>query len=159
VKTQVVNRLPKPSRRRGKELSSSELAAFLLKIAEMHSDPSWGNEALSNSLRKLAKQLRSRVPATTEGVGSKKRKASSESRLQALHDLSELDIRSFVADMSRTKEELLDLAALRFGMARSQLRRERSEVIRQAIESALSHENSLSIIGLEAAKSGSVRRS
>ncbi|WP_459707156.1 hypothetical protein [Paraburkholderia sp. 2C] len=68
-------------------------------------------------------------------------------------------IRDFVSDASKTKEELLQLASSRFSMPVSQLRRSQVAEVKQAILSALLHENSMDILSQEAEREGKARTS
>lgn len=153
--------LVRPSQRGATGVSNKDLAHFLMKMADLHSSPVLGNFALAFSLRQLGQRL-SRGRADQAGVPSKSAKekpAKPIFSLSTLRELTEEEIKAFIADPTKTKEQLLDLASARFSMPLSQLRKEKSENIRQAINGALLHESSIGIIGEEATKGGNNRRS
>jgi len=130
-----------------------------MQMADLCAAQPMGREALGHALRRLARQVRRNV------VGDQALGASpkpSRSRTATNEDLLALDaaaVAAFLEDQNKTKDELLELAAVRFSMPRSQLRRDRIEVLRQSIRSALMHESSIDIIGVEATKGGINRRS
>lgn len=130
-----------------------------MQIADVYSARPMGREELGFALRRLARQVRrSSVELQPSPVSSKPARARGSPRAD-LMALDESAIEAFIDDPAKTKDQLLELAAARFSMARSQLRRERAEVIRQSIRSALMHESSIEIIGAEATKGGNARRS
>ncbi len=73
-----------------------------------------------------------------------------------------LDPRSverFISDETKSKTELVDLAAIRFSIPTSQLKRMRLADVREVIKSALLHENSIEILAEESRREGSARLS
>jgi hypothetical protein len=78
--------------------------------------------------------------------------------LTQLKNLDVKGIEAFLADERRTKLELIDLAAMRFSIPRSQLLKLRTAAVRETIRTALMHEQSIAIISEEARRDG-VRRS
>lgn len=143
------------------KISDTELAAFLKKLAAIYRSPKTGNLPLSNALNELASWIRRRAPLGK--IPSKLRgpKALTKPPLN-LSQLKELDARGiekFLADESKTKLELVDLAFARFSIPRSQLMRKRTSEVRQTIKAALLHEGSIEIISQEARRDGSKRSS
>lgn len=142
-------------------ISAAELAAFLSQLAALYSSPTSGNPHLSYALKELAKAVGRRDPEFVRP--SRKREEKSEGlsaeKVDAFRRFDNSSVRAFLADETRTKTELLALASARFAMPTSQLRRLRTEEVREAITSALLHENSIEIISSEAGKDGASRTS
>jgi hypothetical protein len=76
-----------------------------------------------------------------------------------LRELDRQSVERFIADETKSKSELLDLAAARFSIPRSQLKRMKIAEMRQVIDSALLHESSIEILSEEAKRDGSARSS
>jgi hypothetical protein len=145
-----------------KPVSPTALAEYLLQLAELNSSTEYGNLALADALRALAKDVRRRSLQHKTGQEAPPRSGRSKQPPLLNSDLLELDhaaIEKFLADEQKSKEELLDLAAARFSMPRSQLKRMKILDIRQAISSALLHETSIEIISRESRREGSERTS
>lgn len=156
----------KPSKRRSEEAPSQELAAFLLQMADVVSSQPVANVRLGKSLRRLAAQVKRNGLAIESGSVASQRAAIVRPRPtfpmpppSELAALDESGVVAFIRNPDRTKDQLVELAAHRFGMARSQLRKVRLEEVRRSLESALRHESSIEILGVEAAKGGAARKS
>ena len=78
---------------------------------------------------------------------------------ETLRALDRQSIERFISDDTKSKAELLDLAAARFSIPRSQLKRMKVTDVRKAIHSALLHESSIEIISEEAKRDGGARTS
>ena len=142
-------------------VSESDLADFLDQLATLYSPTTYGNPDLSSALKQLAAVVRQgglKLPLSDQKRDRKNSKLTAEE----LSDLQSLDIeavKSFLADSTRTKRELLALASARFSMPTSQLDKLRTEEVRAAVTSALLHESSIEIISNEADKDGAQRTS
>ena len=144
-----------------KTISDAELAVFLKRLATIYRSPNTGNLPLSNALNELASLIRKR--ASEGGMSSKsggpKARTDPPLDLSKLKALDARGVEKFLADEGKTKLELVDLAAVRFSIPRSQLMRVRTSAVRQTIKDALLHEGSLAIISQEARRDGSRRSS
>ena len=143
----------------GKKISQRQLAQFLVQLSDLYSSAEYGNQPLSEALRELA----SAVARNEREPGNKPKKNDprelSPDYVNELKALSHDAIRSFLADERKTKGELLGLAAARFSMPISQLKRMKTSELRQAINSALLHESSIEILSEEADRDGANRKS
>lgn len=166
-------------RKSTKKISSAALAEYLDGLAKINDSEETGNPFLAEALRGLARAVRhrtvrlagdeGRVPSASDGSDDLSRKGYrprkdpnvSKGNLDSskVSNWTEREIRDFIDDLSNKKEDLLQLAALRFSMPLSQLRRSRIEEIRSAIISALLHESSIEIISKEAEREGRARSS
>lgn len=160
-----------------KRVSNVALIKYLDELARIHDLPDIGNPMLAEAIRGLVRAIRNRTIRLTDAdvrfeeiherrqlskVGRRERGRASSIESADGSELSkwtEREIREFVMDVSRTKEDLLRLAGLRFSMPLSQLRRSRVDEIRNAIISALLHESSIEIISREAEREGKARSS
>lgn len=146
---------------RSSTISKSALADFLTRWAALYESRVFGNPPLSAALNELADCVRRGVP-----YGKRQSDLfSGHSTTQPAVDfkfLRELDsqaVERFITDETKTKDELIDLAAARFSIPRSQLKRMKIADVRQAINSALLHESSIEILSEEAKRIGSSRSS
>lgn len=153
----------------GAKVSQSELARFLMRLADLYRDPKTGNRALSAALRELADQL-ARSTFSTKGAIEPTRKRVSkadtkpkqekpQAAFQWLRNLDTNAAKAFISDESKTKAELLELASERLSIPRARLMKLSMPEIREEIRSALLHEESLQIISQEAERSGANRSS
>lgn len=155
----------KPSQRLLQESSSQEVAAFLLQMADVVSSQPLANVRLGKSLRRLAARVQRNglpseaAPTIAKPAGSRQRQDERMPPPSELAALDEAGVLAFMRDPNKTKDQLVELAAHRFGMPRSQLKKERLEQVRRSISAALSHESSIEILGIEAAKGGAARKS
>ncbi|WP_157660852.1 hypothetical protein [Burkholderia ubonensis] len=162
--------------RAGKKLSNAALANYLVSLADVNDLPDTGNPILASALRSLARAVRQksiriedsaspivqketrRSPQLTKQI-KKSRPLNDRSGSENLSKLTANQIRDFINDESKTKEDLLRLASSRFSMPLSQLRRSTVAEVKQAILSALLHENSMDILSQEAEREGKARSS
>lgn len=163
--------------RAGKKLSNAALANYLVSLADVNDLPDTGNPILASALRSLARAVRQksiriedpastiapkettrRSPQLTKQI-KKPRPLNNRSGSENLSKLAANQIRDFINDESKTKEDLLQLASSRFSMPLSQLRRSTVAEVKQAILSALLHENSMDILSQEAEREGKARSS
>ena len=140
------------------EVGDRELAKFLSGMASalIAGGPEHG--ALAMALRKLASELKDREYESRPAAI----KAGQGALTLSSENVSGLDrdaVERLLGQRKISKERLLDLAAQRFSMPQSQLRRLRTDDVKSAIRSALLHESSIEIIGEEASKSGQSRSS
>jgi hypothetical protein len=142
-------------------ISNSALADFLIQLAKLYASPEFGNPALATALRELARNVR-----RSSSSNIRKNRLSKEGittqpthNLEILKGLDHLSVERFIADETKTKNELLDLAEARFSIPRSQLKRMKIVEVQQVIQSALLHESSIEIISKEARRDGSTRSS
>ena len=142
------------------ELSSVDLARFLRGLGSLYRDPKWGNPALGKALHQLARDLinRRNLPPTTQKLRRDKPSPPSRDR-SSFNTFSANEIRRFLADLTKSKLELIELASIRFGIPRSKLMRLRTEEVRDRIHAALLNEDSLHIISEEAQRGGAKRSS
>lgn len=134
-----------PSKTESSPLSRSELAEYLFRLAEFHSQPRYGNLPLATALRNLSRDL------------VKDRGRMREGKVEILRSFTNIsvdEVRSILANEMVNKDELIKLAGDRFSIPHSQLRRLRRSEIILAISDALAHEESLDIISSEARRSG-----
>lgn len=141
------------------ELSDLQLARFLGQLAELYGSPQYGNPAVAASLRRLSSEIRSRVPKTEDRYDPSPLRDLPFPHRSELRNLSLKGVELFLADRGKNKNELLELAALRFSMPTSQLKRMNIGVVREAIRSALLHESSIRILSEEASREGGKRQS
>lgn len=151
------------------------LAAFLDDLARVYRSKETGNLPLANSLHLLAKSVRRRSLQPLEdgeagsvtgekaikGAGRPKSSNPAPRPLDAevLAKLSQEQVLAFLRDQTKSKNELLDLAAARFSIPVSQLKRLKAEEVRDTIEAALHHEHSIDILSVESRKDGASRSS
>ncbi|WP_186082936.1 MULTISPECIES: hypothetical protein [Burkholderia] len=162
--------------RAGKKLSNAALANYLVSLADVNDLPDTGNPILASALRSLARAVRQksiRIEDPASPIAPKENRRSPRLAKQAkkpkplkdrsdsenLSKLTTKQIRDFINDESKTKEDLLRLASSRFSMPLSQLRRSTIAEVKQAILSALLHENSMDILSQEAEREGKARSS
>lgn len=139
-------------------ISDAELAQFLRDLATLVRSAPLSNPVLSKALLNLSKSLR---PAT-KGHAKTKSKPRSQADPLDLSQLERLDsqgVEEFLRDETRTKFELIDLAAARFSIPRAQLLKKRTSEVRETIRAALLHEGSIEILTDEARKQGARRSS
>lgn len=145
-----------------RELSVSEVSRFLKRLATFYRDPRTGNPALSEALAELASALGRRSgmkfsEAVAELSAPPKRSPSLD--ISRLKDLELEEVKKILSDPDMKRSDLMELGAERFAIARSRMMRLNTEQVLDAIKSAVSHEESLSIIYREAQRSGSQRSS
>jgi hypothetical protein len=142
------------------DVSSGELAAFLQKLSTIYESRQYGNPRLARALRELASAVRTTDPRknNSRSKGRISKEMSAET-LAEVRDLDKMSVEAYLADSSKTKEDLLLLAVGRFSIPVSQLRRMKTADIRRAIQSALLHESSIDIISEQAGIDGSQRSS
>lgn len=142
-------------------ISSSALADFLVQLATLYASPVFGNPALATALQELAETVRRRSPSDTRDnrLSDEGRPKQSTADLELLRGLDHESIRRFISDETKSKAELIDLAAARFSIPMSQLKRMKVADVRQTINSALLHESSIDILSEEAKRNGKNRSS
>jgi hypothetical protein len=151
----------RPARPRNSAISNAALADFLFRLSTLCASREFGNPALAAALRELANSVRlGAIPNARDKGLSTQRQATQPARdFELLRALDSQSIELFITDETKSKNELLDLAAARFSIPRSQLKRMRVKDVRQTIRSALLHESSIEILSEEAKRDGSVRSS
>ncbi len=140
-------------------ISPLDLAKFLDQLTDIYASPSYGNPLLCDALRELALEQRANIKRLKIGSKNKMLRKLSSECLDKLRTLSPESIRTFLADKSKTKADLFELASARFSIPTSQLKRMKIEEVRQAINAALLHESSLEILSEEAGREGANRLS
>lgn len=152
-------------RPRSRKLTSLELSEVIRDVARLYDKPGVGSPEVSNALLRLSKVFRrySRYdldhlldalgPVRADGSRAKKPPRKPDPSLSSL-DLNEVPIKIREA---RSKEDLVDLANLRFGISRSRLVKERKEDIIQAINRATQNEETHGILTKEASREGGRR--
>ena len=140
------------------EVGDRELARFLNGIASalIAGGPEHG--ALASALKKLVAELKNRE-IENRSLTPKAGQGALRFSIENVSGLNRDAVEKLLGQRAISKEQLLDVAAYRFSMPRSQLRRLRTDEVKSAIRSALMHESSLEIIGEEASKSGRSRSS
>ena len=142
------------------KVSPAVLSAFLSKTADSLIIAGSGNLALADAIRDLARSVRKKMPAAgTAKTPPPDRPVKATFSNDHLRQMPISELEGFVADEERTKDELLDLAAARFSIPRSQLKKMKVIEVREALNSAIHHESSIEILGQEARKDGAGRRS
>ena len=132
-----------------------------MQLSELYASSEFGNRALSMGLRQLAVSVRRGVAYDPH----QKRPVRDQDLLKTKKNgelfmrLDRKAVERFVADEKRSKSDLLDLAAARFSIPRSQLKRMKIAEVRNAISVALHHERSLEILSEEASRDASARTS
>lgn len=143
------------------KISQLQLAQFLKQLSDLYASPDYGNPSLAQALRELASTVeRNELKVTRKSQA--KRESVRELSLGYINELKALSrdsILSFLADEGKTKGELLGLAAARFSMPISQLKRMKTSELRQTINAALLHESSIEILSEEADRDGANRKS
>jgi hypothetical protein len=149
------------SRIRNSAITNSALADFLVKLAALYAPPDTGNPDLSTALRKLAGCVRRGVPFETgdRRLPFDQTNPTSADELEFLRNLDLTSVKNFISDETKSKHQLIDLAAARFSIPRSRLRRMNVADVRQVINSALLHESTIEILSEEAKRDGSTRSS
>jgi hypothetical protein len=142
-------------------ISKPALADFLDQLAALYASREFGNTALATTLRELASAVRRGVPYDTHNshLSSKRPSTRPAPDFELLRELDRQAVERFIADDTKSKDELLDLATARFSIPRSQLKRMKVADVRQVINSALLHESSIEILSEEAKRDGSARSS
>ncbi|MGO6747307.1 hypothetical protein ACCS93_33425 [Rhizobium ruizarguesonis] len=136
-------------------ISDVELARYLRQVAVVHKDRRTGNPLLATALQRLADRLEN------EGMTAHAETEETQATLsfEELKELDEEAVSRFIEDPEKNKAALVALAASRFSIPPSKLLRMKLSEVREALKAALQHENSLRIIGLEAERQGSYRKS
>jgi hypothetical protein len=150
-----------PSWSRSSAISKSALADFLVQLATLYASPEFGNPAVATALRELANSVRRNVPYGARDSRSSSERPTTQPTLEfeLLRGLDRQAVERFIADETKSKNELLDLAVARFSIPRSQLKRMKVADVRQVINSALLHESSIEILSEEAKRDGLARSS
>lgn len=146
---------------RSSTVSKSALADFLTRWAALYESRVFGNPPLSVALNELADCVRRGIPygERQSDLFSEQPTTQPTADFEFLRELDRQAVERFIADETKTKDELIDLAAARFSISRSQLKRMKIADVRQTINSALLHESSLEILSEEAKRIGSSRSS
>src|SRR4051812_35752195 len=122
-----------PARHPTSSISSSTLADFLMGLATLLSAAELGNQALASALGELAICVRRGcVPGKRKSplaIGSPARKPTAD--IATLSGLDRESVERFISDATKSKAELLDLAAARFSIPRSQLKRMKTTDVRK----------------------------
>jgi hypothetical protein len=145
-------------RQKSQGLSEKDVVRYLRQQASLQKDKRWGNPALAQALERLASKLEAEMADAPR---------SRQSQLDlhswpTVDDLRRIELSAIpklIRDENITKAELVELAFVRFSIPRSRLQRLRMEDIRDVIQAAAEHEASITIIGREAERQGSGRRS
>jgi hypothetical protein len=157
-----VSYLPNRRERAAKALSDEEIARFLRRLAVTYRDKRTGNPLLAEALLRVADRLsRGEVEMQPRGHETpiEDQTELTLDRSLPLQKFNAADVTRFVQDASKTKSQLAELGALRFGLPRSMLLGRPIDLVRQALMSALQHEEALAVIGEEASRYGARRRS
>ena len=144
------------------KLSNDELASFLKRLAVLYKSPATGNLSLSEALEELASWVSKRATVSkTSSTTLRKQKTLGKPALDItqLKALDMKEVEKFIADERKSKIELIELASARFSIPRSQLKRLRTEEVRETIKAACLHEDSIEIISQEARREGLNRSS
>lgn len=146
-----------------KPLSNEEVARFLKHLAAGYRDKRTGNPALAEAIMRVVTEI---LDYRFEGKSLQRAPVAKQddpeldlSVVSSLSNLSEGEVNQFISDSSKTKAQLIDLAAARFGIPRSKLLKLTVDHVRDAVRSALMHEASLAVIAEEAARYGLRRQS
>ncbi len=146
------------------DCTAAELAMLLQQIARAMSGDPLGRHDLASGLLTLSRHLKRRGSVSvrqalssdkTPRRGGSARRATP--RLRERVDIASLDgakVRRLLEDAKVTKEDLIDIAAIRFGIPRSRLAKERRAEVTRAILSSLDNREAVDIIGEEAARVG-----
>jgi hypothetical protein len=142
-------------------ISRSALADFLIQLSELYGSPEFGNRSLAMGLRELAVSVRRGVAYDPHQSRRFRDQATLKpgAHRELLKRLDRESVERFIADEKKSKAELLDLAAARFSIPRSQLKRMKIADVRHAISAAVHHERSLEILSEEASRDASARMS
>lgn len=144
------------------KLSNDELASFLRRLAVLYHSPATGNLLLSEALKDLASWVSKRGTVSKTSSTTLRKQKKLDKPAVDITQLKVLDIKEveeFIADERKTKIDLIELASARFSIPRSQLKRLRTEEVRETIKAACLHEDSIEIISQEARREGSSRSS
>lgn len=143
------------------QLSGRELARIVRSCAYVHRDTDFGNPATASYLLALADWLvdQKHLPFKVKTRRVKKSNKMSDVDEEMLREMDSEAVRRFIHDGKRPKSDRVRLAGLRLSIPHSRLQRLRHEEIRETIEAALRHEESLSLIAEEARRGGEQRSS
>src|SRR5687767_475454 len=110
---------------RSSAVSKSILADFLTQLAALYESREFGNPPLSVALNELADSVRRGVPygEHQSHLFSERLITQPAVDFEVLRGLDRQAVERFIADETKSKNELLDLAAARFSIPRSQLKR------------------------------------
>lgn len=145
-----------------KKISQSDLAEFLIKLSDIYASAEYGNQALSDALHDLALNIiqKNRIGANTKQIRANKNIPElSPDEIKNIKELSHESIKNFLSDERKTKNDLLNLAYIRFSMPVSQLKRMKTDDLKHAITAALLHESSIEILSEESIRDGTHRNS
>ena len=149
----------------------SDLVRYLSRLVNLYSDTKTGNPALSDGLRQLVDALRPYskrpVPELVDMIREpslRRLRKTSSRRLKVLlpcdlETLSLEEVEKILDDENYTKEQVVQLAAQRFGISSSELARHGKKNVLESIRAALNHERSLEVISTEARRAGQMRSS
>jgi hypothetical protein len=151
---------PKPVSENNERISNSTLADFLSDLSRLYVSREFGNPALAQALRELARSLRrGALDSHRKRLPVKASVTRTAAELERLRRLDPRSVERFISDETKSKMELVDLAAIRFSIPTSQLKRMKLADVREVIKSALLHENSIEILAEESTREGSARLS
>lgn len=168
------------------KVSDASLADFLVQLANVYDVKDVGNPPLANALRGLAKSIlrkklllgtpqvdtsislysssassvsSSKVKLKVEKPPARRMRMRLSGNFETIKNFTDREVQRFLDDESKTKNELIELAAARFSIPTSQLQRSKVSEIRQTILTALLHETSIDILSEEARREGKARSS
>lgn len=151
----ATSRIPMPDH----VLSDADIARFLRSLATLYRDKRSGNKALSDGLNRVAKKLSAKPPRQPTNSIPVEKRPGPRMKLNELRQLDADAVVHFLTDRTRTKLDLIDLAAARFSIPRARLLRLKASEVRDIIRVSLKNEESLKIITREAERNGATRRS
>jgi len=147
------------------EGTAIEIANLLQQFARTIEAEPLGRRELAKGLSELSRFLRRHGDVSVREAlsGKATRRQRSTARRERVPLRNRLDIAGLDGDMIRqlvddpllTKEDLVDIAVIRFGISRSRLVRENRTAVARALRSSLHNREALDIIGQEAARVGS----
>lgn len=148
-------------RKRTRLITAADVGRYLRGLASLNKDSLTGNPELSEALYRLAEVLSAAKALPAHEAAER---ALEQDELQFGDDLDfndlELEqVKSLLTAPDTSKTFLLILAVERLGMARSRLEKMPREEIVRALQAAVQHEESLSIISEEARRGGEKRAS
>ena len=149
------------TKKRERPITAADVGRYLRSLGTVSKDPHVGNPSMSEALFRLADVL---IDAKSLPADVAVSKALDQGNLvfgddPDFENLELGDVKRLLQDEEVSKPLLLILAVERLGMARSRLERMPREDIVRALEAAIQHEESLSIISEEARRGGEKRAS
>jgi hypothetical protein len=152
------------------QFTVGDITNYLQRLAMLQKDPATGNPRIAEGLRLLAEALRRHAHLNltdlNKALSTPTRKAGKpiakkpQAALPPDVDTLTLDqVERIISDSAYIKAQLIQVAALRFGIPKARLVRLNTSQVVQTIRAAVAHEHSLGVISKSARLGGQARSS